>query len=124
MLDTPINIASVNMHRRNAITHALLYTSPVDQVILIQEPWYDRIGTTRKDNARDGAPVYGGVSSPGWELHYPAVSENQKAKVLAYSCKRSWEGVNSQALFTAISRLDLCAHPCVMILDLTFDNTT
>ena len=123
MLDTPINIASVNMRRRNAVTHALLHASPVDQVMLIQEPWYDRIGTTRKDDVRDGAAVLGGVNSPGWEIHYPSTAGNTQAKVMAYTRKRSWEGVNSQALFTASSRLDLCAHPCVMILELTFDET-
>src|SRR5712671_1898760 len=124
MSDTPINIASVNMHRRNAVTHALLHFSPVDQVILIQEPWYDRIGTTRNDTTRDGAAVLGGVNSPGWEIHYPATTENKKAKVMAYTRKRSWEEANTPALFTATSRLDLCAHPCVMILDLTFDDIT
>ena len=124
MFNTPINIASVNMRRRNAVTHALLHSSPVDQVILIQEPWYSQIGTTRKDDARDGAAVLGGVNSPGWELHYPATTENKQAKVMAYTRKRSWEGVDSPAFFTATSRLDLCAHPCVMILDLTFDETT
>jgi hypothetical protein len=35
MSDTTINVASVNMRRCNAITHALLHSSPIDQVILI-----------------------------------------------------------------------------------------
>ena len=43
---------------------------------------------------------------------------------MAYTRKRTWEGVNSPAFFTAFSRLDLCAHPCVMILELSFDRTT
>jgi hypothetical protein len=73
---------------------------------------------------RDGSAVLGGVNSPGWELHYLATAENKKAKVMAYTCKCSWEGVDSPAFFTATSRLDLCAHPCIMILDLTFDDTT
>src|SRR6266446_1000561 len=123
MLGTPINVASVNMHRRNAVMHALLHSSPLDQVILTQEPWYNQIGTTRKDDAREGIDTLGGVSSPGWEIHYPAVPVNRRAKVMAYTRKRSWEGVNAQAMFTATSRLDLCAHPCVMVLDLNFDNT-
>jgi hypothetical protein len=124
MLGTTVNIAAVNMRRRNAVTHALLHSSPIDQVILVQEPWYDQIGTKRNDDARDGLAVCGGVNSPGWELHYPAITENKKAKVLAYTRKRSWESVDSPAIFTATSRLDLCAHHCVMILDLTFDETT
>lgn len=124
MLDTPINVASVNMRKRNVITHALLNSSPVDQVILIQELWYNKIGTTWKDDAKDGIDALGGVSSPGWEIHYLAITENKKAKVMAYTRKCSWEGINSPAIFTATSRLDICAHPCVMVLDLTFDMTT
>ena len=124
MLDTPINIASVNMRGRNAATHALLHSSPTDHVILIQEPWYDRIGTKRKDNARDGTDVLGGANSPGWEIHYPASTNDKRAKVLAYTRKRSWEGINAPTYFTATSRLDLCAHPCILVLDLTFDDST
>ncbi len=92
-------------------------------MILTQEPWFNKIGTTHKDNAQEGVDTLGSVSSPGWEIHYPAVLENGRAKVMVYTRKRSWEGVNSQALFTATSRLDLCSHPCVMVLDLNFDNT-
>jgi len=124
MLGTPINITSVNMRRHNAVMHALLHSSPVNQIILVQEPWYDRIGTKQKDDAQEDVDVLGSVSSPGWEIHYPAIPANSRAKVTAYTWKRSWEGVNSQARFTAISRLDLCAHPCVMVLDLNFDDTT
>ena len=124
MLDTPINIASVNMHGRNAATHALLHSSPTDQVILIQEPWYDQIGTKRKDDVRDGVAILGGANSPGWEIHYPATTKEKRAKVLAYTCKRSWEGVNTPTCFTAVSRVDLCAHSCILILDLTFDEIT
>ena len=124
MLDTPVNIASVNMCRRNAVTHALLHSSPVDQVILIQEPWFNRIGTTRKDDEKEGVDVLGGVNSPGWEIHYPSIDGGKRAKVMAYTRKRSWEGINSPAFFTASSRLDLCTHPCVMILELSFDRAT
>jgi hypothetical protein len=124
MIDTPINIASVNMRKRNAVMHALLHSSPTDHIILIQEPWFDKIGTARKDTARDGVDVLGGVASPGWEAHYPATPEGSRAKVMAYSRKRSWEHTNSPSIFTTTTRQDLCAHPCVMVLDLTFDDRT
>jgi hypothetical protein len=124
MLGTPINITSVNMRRRNAMTHALLHSSPADQIILVQEPWFDRIGTARKDTARDGVDVLGGVASPGWEVHYPAVPEGGQAKVMAYTRKRSWEYTNSPSLFATTTRRDLCAHPCIMIVDISFDDRT
>jgi hypothetical protein len=89
MVDMPINITSVNMCICNAVMHALLHSSPTDHIILVQEPWFNRIGTARKDTAKDGVNVLGGVASPGWEPHYPAVPEGGCAKVMAYTCKRS-----------------------------------
>jgi hypothetical protein len=124
MLGTTINIASVNMRRRNAMMHALLHSSPLDHIIMVQEPWFDRIGTTCKDTARDGAVVLGGVASPGWEAHYPAIPEGERAKVMAYTRKRCSEDTNAPAFFAATPRLDLCAHPCILILDLSFDDRT
>ena len=112
------------MRRRNAMTHALLHSSPMDHLILIQEPWFDRIGTVRKDTAKDSVDVLGGVASPGWETHYPAIPDVGVAKVMAYTCKRSWEHTNSPALFSATTRRDLCTHPCIMIIDLSFDDRT
>jgi hypothetical protein len=114
MLDTPINIASVNMRRRNAMMHALLHSSPGDHIILVQEPWFNKIGTARKDTAKDGVDVLGGVASPGWEAHYPAVPEGGQAKVMAYTRKRSWEHTNSPSIFSATTRQDLCAHSCII----------
>jgi hypothetical protein len=46
-----LNIASVNMHRHNAVTYALLNSTNSTQLLLIQEPWYNMIGTARKDSA-------------------------------------------------------------------------
>ena len=70
MYSTPINIALANMHRHNTAMHALLHSSQLDHIILIQEPWFDKIGTAQKDSAREGIDVLGGVTSPGWEGHY------------------------------------------------------
>ena len=41
----PITIASVNMQKQNAVTHALLNSDININIFLIQEPWYDTIGT-------------------------------------------------------------------------------
>jgi hypothetical protein len=40
---------SVNMRRRNVAMHSLLETNTVDDVLFIQEPWFDRIGVERSD---------------------------------------------------------------------------
>ena len=84
----PILIASANMRKRNAITHALLNSDNQTNLMLIQEPWFDTIGMARKDSARQGVDVLGGVASPAWEIHYPGLAENQRPKVMAYSRKQ------------------------------------
>ena len=62
----PVLIVSVNMRRRNAVTHALLNSDNKTHLMLIQEPWFDTIGTARKDNARNGADVLGGCYVHSW----------------------------------------------------------
>jgi hypothetical protein len=112
----PILIVSANMRKRNAVTHALLNSDNKTHLMLIQEPWYDTIGTARKDSAWDGVDVLGGVASPAWEIHYPGHTEGQRPKVMAYSRKH-----NSTAHFSVVPRLDVCMHPTIQVLDLIFD---
>jgi hypothetical protein len=69
----PTFIASVNMRRRNAVTHALLNSDTHTNIYLIQEPWFDTIGTARLDTAQQGVDILGGVASPGWEILYPVI---------------------------------------------------
>jgi hypothetical protein len=73
----PILIASANMRKHNAITHALLNSDTKTYLMLIQEPWYDTIGTARKDNAGNGVDMLGGVASPAWDIHYPGHAKGQ-----------------------------------------------
>ncbi len=90
MAVTPyIEIASVNMQKRNAVTHALLNSAGKTNIILLQEPWYNKIGTARKDLAHEGTDTLGGVASPGWEILYPGVAKDQKPKVMAYAHKQA-----------------------------------
>jgi hypothetical protein len=118
----PFTIASVNMRKRNAVTHALLNCADTNtQLILIQEPWFDTIGTARKDTAREGVDVLGGVASPEWEILYPGLLEGQRAKVMAYARKRAQDAHNTPN-FTVIPRLDVTNHPCLQVLDIIFDN--
>jgi hypothetical protein len=77
------------MRKRNAATHALLNSDKETNLLLIQEPWFNKIGTARQDNARLGVDVLGGVASPEWELIYPGLTEGQRPKVMAYARKNS-----------------------------------
>ncbi len=83
------------MCRRNAVTHALLNNNAHTNLFLIQEPWFDTIGTTRNDSAHQGMDVLGGVASPGWEIIYPAIPKGLWPKVMTYSglgkCCNVWQ---------------------------------
>ena len=114
-------IASVNMRKRNAVTHALLNSNNNAHILFIQEPWYDRIGTVRKDSAHQGVDVLGRVANPTWELIYPGTTEGQRPKVMTYVCKPSPQA-HKTPHFTAVPRLDLGLHPTLQVIDVVFDN--
>ena len=110
------------MHRRNAVTHALLNSDTLTSIYLIQEPWFDTIGTARQDTARQGVDILGGVASPGWEILYPAIPKGQRPKVMAYVQK--WiPNTQTEPPFMVVPRLDVSNHPCVQVLDIIFDKT-
>ena len=116
-----MNIALVNMRKRNAITHVMLNSDKNTHLLLIQEPWFEKIGTARQDNARQGVDVLGGVASLAWELLYPSFIEKQWPKVMAYACKPSASSPNAP-VFSTVPRLDICAYPTLQVLDVIFDN--
>ena len=116
-----IQLAAVNMHKCNAITHALLNTSTNIHILLIQEPWYDTIGTARKDSSKEGVDVLGGVSSPGWDILYPGISGTQQPKMMAYMRKPD-RSKRNQPCFTIGPWSDICTHPCVQVLDVWIKN--
>jgi hypothetical protein len=115
-----IHIASVNMRKRNAVTHALLNSIRDTHLILIQEPWYNQIGTARKDNAREGVEVLGGVANPAWDIICPGSGKDKKPKVMAYARKQT-QNTRNNTHFTVVPRIDICPHPTVQVLDLIFD---
>lgn len=57
-----IEIMSMNMARRNAAMHTLLNMDTPYSLILVQEPWFSRIGTARSDGNPDGESILGGVA--------------------------------------------------------------
>lgn len=115
-----IRIASVNMRKRNAATHALLNSDKGINLLLIQEPWYNKIGTARDDNARDGTDIRGSATSPEWELIYPGLTERQHPKVMAYARKNSTRNSHTPH-FTVVPRIDICTHPTLQVMDIVLD---
>lgn len=116
-----IHIVSVNMRKRNAITHALLNSINNTHLILVQEPWFNAIGTARKDDARDGVDVLGGASSPAWDIIYPGFDNIKRPHVMTYARKQT-RNTRDTTHFSVVPRLDISPHPTVQVLDLIFDN--
>jgi hypothetical protein len=115
-------IASVNMRKSNATTHAFLNSSHNANInlILIQEPWYNAIGTARKDNARQGVDVLGGAASPAWEILDIGLTNGKRPKVMAYARKHPHD--NNAPKFSVVPRLDVANHCCLQVLDIVFGN--
>ena len=116
-----MRIASVNMRKRNAVTHALLNSDTDTNLFLIQEPWFSKIGTARQDNAKHGVNIQGGVAAPKWELIYPSLSDGQRPKVMAYARKNSAQNQDAPN-FTIIPRIDICTHPTILVMDVILDD--
>jgi hypothetical protein len=91
--------------------------------LLLQEPWFDTIGTARSDDARQGVDVLGGAASPAWELIYPGFKEGQRPKVMAYARKRG-QCPQTNPVVSVVPRLDLCSHPCIQVLEIVWDKET
>ena len=73
----PFMITSVNMHKCNTVTHTLLNFGSHAYLILLQKPWFNKIGTARHDNACEGTDILGGVAAPAWDPIYPTLKPDQ-----------------------------------------------
>jgi hypothetical protein len=107
-----LHIASVNMQKCNAVTHALLNTNEIAHLILVQEPWYDKIGTARRDNTKQGEGVLGGVASPPGNHYTPGSPKAKATKVMAYA-RRDLQHTHKLPHFMVVPCLDICTHPTV-----------
>ncbi len=77
------------MHHRNTAMHSLLETNKDDDILCIQELWFKKIGTARKDLAREGVDILGGASHCNWTIIYPYNTATKHAKVMIYVRKYS-----------------------------------
>jgi hypothetical protein len=117
------SFASINMQWRNAAMHALLATNIKDDILFIQEPWFSTVGTTRCNSALNGKDVLGGVASPKWTLAYPFFSAHQRAKVMTYVRLHNRSSPFRKSFVKHIVQNDLCAHPCILIVDIVMTDT-
>jgi hypothetical protein len=111
------SFASVNMRRRNAAMHTLLNDNEGEDVLFVQEPWFNPVGTARCDTMYQGKDVLGGAAHPKWRLAYPSFTNGQRAKVMTYVRLHDRSLIFRKNHCQMIVRNDLAAHPCILISD-------
>jgi hypothetical protein len=92
-------------------THSLLNTNSKVDIIMVQEPWYDRIGTTHSDTNPEGVDSLGRVANPKWDSLYPKTNCSERCKVMAYHCITSMH-------FNVTNCLDLSSCHHILTLDI------
>jgi hypothetical protein len=111
------SFASINMRRRNAAMHVLLNDNTEEDVLFVQEPWFNPVGTARCDTMYQGKDVLGGVAHPKWRLAYPSFTNGQRAKVMTYIRIHDRTLIFRKNHCQMIVRNDLASHPCILISD-------
>jgi hypothetical protein len=98
--------------------HALLNSNQTDDILFIQEPWFNRIGVARSDEHREGRDVLGGAANPSWLLAYPYFNPEQRAKVMTYVRIHDRDHPFKKNFCRHTTRNDIVAHPCILITDI------
>jgi hypothetical protein len=111
------SIGSVNMQRRNAVMHVLLATNEDDDILLVQEPWFNPVGTARCDSMIDGKDILGGATNPQWDIHYPYFNFDQRTKVMTYARIHERGEPFRRNRLQMVSRNDLVSHPCILLTE-------
>jgi hypothetical protein len=112
------SFASVNMRRRNAAMHALLNDNGEDDLLCVQEPWFNPVGTARCDDMIQGKDVLGGAANPKWRLAYPSLTNGQRAKVMTYVWLHDRFAKFKPNHCQMIVHNNLASHPCLLISDI------
>ena len=111
-----LRFVSQNAMKSNYAIHSLLNVSSsgnfVADIILIQEPWFGRIGI----DVISGHDILGCPSHPDWQCILPPFG-NLRPDVAIYVPK-------SHPSWTIEVRTDLISHPSILLVDITtLDNT-
>jgi hypothetical protein len=105
-----IHMLFVNMHCQNVVTHSLLNTNNKADIIMVQEPWYDKIGTMCSDKDPEGVNILGSVANPKWDCIYPKSNHSKRCKLMAYHHISSTH-------FNITNHLDLSSCHHILTLD-------
>ena len=67
--------------------------------------------------------MLGGAGHPSWQLLYPHFTNKERAKVMTYIRIHDRDHIFKKNYLKGSARLDLCAHPCILITDISFHKT-
>ena len=85
MLEQPIRIKSVNVHRNSILTHSILQNDDTSfDIILLQEPWFGSVATLRSDTDPSRNPQSGFTANNKWTTLAPVYSTEEHPKVCIY----------------------------------------
>jgi hypothetical protein len=112
-----VNILFVNMCCHNAASHCLLNTNTKADLIMVQEPWFDRIGTSCLDSDPEGVDILGGIANPNWDCIYPKMTCRERCKVMAYQCISSTH-------FNVTNHIDLTSCHHILTLNIHLESST
>jgi hypothetical protein len=98
--------------------HALLNNNGEDDLLCVQEPWFNPVGTAHCDNKIQGKDVLEGAANPRWRLTYPSITNSQRAKVMTYIRLHDRVAKFKPSFCQMIVRNDLASHPCLLITDI------
>jgi hypothetical protein len=112
------NFASINMRQHNAPMHTLLNSNKTDDIIFIQEPWFNHISVARSNDHREGRDILGGAANPSWLLAYPYFTLDQCAKVMTYVCIHDRDHPFKKNFCRHTIRNDIVVHLCILITNI------
>jgi hypothetical protein len=98
--------------------HALLNDNGEDDLLCVQEPWFNQVGTARCDDRIQGKDILGGAANPKWRLAYPSITNGQRAKVMTYIRLHDRYAKFKPSYCQMIVRNDMASHPCLLITDI------
>ncbi|KAF8623926.1 hypothetical protein AX17_007254 [Amanita inopinata Kibby_2008] len=98
--------------------HMLLNTLDDIDIILIQEPWIDKIGIARSLTDPQGEKALGTVSNPAWDIFLPISPDPTHPPRVATCIRKRLPNLRY------IPRPDIINSPDVLIIDISSDDLT
>ncbi|KAI0308980.1 hypothetical protein OF83DRAFT_1273469, partial [Amylostereum chailletii] len=111
-----LRVLQLNVARSNVRMHAVLNSLTDFDILLLQEPWYGRIGVARSSTDRNGTDILGTVSNPAWEAFFPDTTADGARFRVATFVRRGIQHLAVRA------RPDIISSPDIMATSFQYGN--